>query len=39
MGLINVRRWDEEAKNSRAVLLPLSHFRNLILDYLNSSKP
>jgi phosphonate degradation associated HDIG domain protein len=37
--IIKVRRWDEEAKNRSAVLLPLSHFRHLILDYLNSSNP
>ncbi len=35
--IIKVRRWDEEAKNNDAVLLPLSYFRNLILDYLTTS--
>lgn len=35
--IIKVRRWDEEAKNRNAVLLPLTHFRNLIQDYLTTS--
>lgn len=35
--IIKVRRWDEEAKNNGAMLLPLSYFRNLILDYLTTS--
>ncbi len=33
--IIKVRLWDELAKNYDAVLLPLSHFRNLISEYLN----
>ena len=37
--IIKVRLWDEEAKNRSAVLLPLNHFRKLILDYLNTANP
>ena len=33
--VIKVRLWDEEAKNTDAVLLPLSHFHNLLINYLN----
>ena len=33
--IIKVRLWDEQAKNYDAVVLPLSHFRNLIHEYLN----
>ncbi|HWB26531.1 MAG TPA: HDIG domain-containing protein [Chitinophagaceae bacterium] len=32
--IIKVRLWDEEAKDSKAVLLPLKHFINLIHEYL-----
>jgi putative nucleotidyltransferase with HDIG domain len=32
--IINVRRWDEQAKNTRAVLLPVVYFRKIILDHL-----
>jgi phosphonate degradation associated HDIG domain protein len=34
--IIKVRVWDEMAKNSEAILLPLSHFRTLIYQYLDS---
>jgi len=33
--IIKVRLWDEQAKNYDAVVLPLSHFSNLIEEYLN----
>jgi len=33
--IIKVRVWDEMAKNSEAILHPLSHFRTLIYEYLN----
>jgi phosphonate degradation associated HDIG domain protein len=33
--IIKVRLWDEEAKDHRAVLLPLKHFINLIHEYLD----
>jgi len=33
--IIKVRLWDEQAKSYDAVMLPLSHFRNLIDEYLN----
>lgn len=33
--IIKVRHWDEEAKDSDAVLLPLSHFKKLVHEYLN----
>lgn len=33
--IIKVRYWDEEAKDTHAVLLPLSHFKKLVNDYLN----
>jgi phosphonate degradation associated HDIG domain protein len=33
--IIKVRLWDEEAKNQRAVLLPIKHFSKLINQYLN----
>lgn len=33
--IIKVRLWDEQAKSYDAVMLPLSHFRNLIHEYLN----
>jgi len=32
--IIKVRLWDEEAKNSEAVLLPLQHFKLLMQEYL-----
>ncbi|HVX49638.1 MAG TPA: HDIG domain-containing protein [Chitinophagaceae bacterium] len=32
--IIKVRLWDEEAKDSKAVLLPLKYFINLIHEYL-----
>jgi phosphonate degradation associated HDIG domain protein len=34
--IVKVRRWDEEAKNSQAVLLPLSYYRKLLHDYLTT---
>jgi phosphonate degradation associated HDIG domain protein len=34
--IIKVRRWDEEAKGSQAVLLPLSYYRKLLHDYLTT---
>lgn len=34
--IIKVRMWDEMAKDHDAVTLPLSYFRNILLDYLNS---
>jgi predicted HD phosphohydrolase len=34
--IIKVRRWDEEAKSSQAVLLPLSYYRKLLHDYLTT---
>jgi phosphonate degradation associated HDIG domain protein len=33
--IIKVRMWDEMAKNSEAILLPLNHFRSLIYEYLS----
>ncbi len=33
--IIKVRHWDEGAKSTQAVLLPLQQFKNLILEYLN----
>ena len=33
--IIKVRLWDEQAKSYDAVTLPLSHFRNLINEYLS----
>lgn len=33
--IIQVRLWDEEAKDSSAVLLPMSLFKNFIEDYLS----
>lgn len=36
--IIKVRLWDEGAKSYDAVMLPLSHFRNLIYEYLNEKK-
>jgi phosphonate degradation associated HDIG domain protein len=33
--IIKVRQWDEGAKNTQAVLLPLQQFKTLILEYLN----
>jgi putative nucleotidyltransferase with HDIG domain len=38
MDILNVRRWDEEAKSRDAVLLPVTYFRKLIVDHLNSSR-
>jgi len=35
--IIRVRLWDEEAKSSETVMLPLSHFVNLIHEYLKDS--
>lgn len=32
--IIKVRLWDEKAKQRNAVLLPLSHFKTLITEYL-----
>ena len=32
--IIKVRLWDEKAKDPDAVLLPLSHFKTLISEYL-----
>ncbi len=32
--IIKVRLWDEDAKDAESDLLPLSYFRNMILDYL-----
>jgi len=32
--IIKVRLWDEGAKDHEMVMLPLSHFRNLIYEYL-----
>ncbi len=32
--IIKVRLWDEKAKDQNAVLIPLSHFKILITDYL-----
>ncbi len=37
--IINVRLWDEEAKNTDAVLLPLDYFINLTQEHLNNKKP
>lgn len=34
--IIKVRLWDEKAKHRNAVLLPLSHFKLLITDYLKN---
>lgn len=36
--IIKVRLWDEKAKQADAVLLPLSHFKTLITEYLNDRK-
>jgi putative nucleotidyltransferase with HDIG domain len=38
LDILNVRRWDEEAKNRDAMLLPVTYFRKLIVDHLNSSR-
>jgi phosphonate degradation associated HDIG domain protein len=35
--IIKVRLWDEKAKQRDAVLLPLSHFQNLIKEHLKDS--
>ena len=35
--IIKVRLWDEKAKERDAVLLPLSHFKNLIKEYLKDN--
>lgn len=32
--IIHVRRWDEEAKNTNAILLPATYFEKIILDHL-----
>lgn len=34
LDILNVRRWDEEAKNRDAALLPVSWFRRIIWDHL-----
>ncbi|MBN9297090.1 MAG: HDIG domain-containing protein [Filimonas sp.] len=34
--IIKVRRWDELAKSTDTVLLPLSHFEKMMVDYLNT---
>ncbi|HEY6975003.1 MAG TPA: phosphonate degradation HD-domain oxygenase [Chitinophagaceae bacterium] len=34
--IIKVRLWDEQAKDTKAVTLPLDHFAQLIREYLNS---
>lgn len=36
--ILRVRLWDEKAKDSDAVMLPLSHFMNVIQEYLNEKK-
>lgn len=36
--IIKVRRWDELAKNTDTVLLPLSHFEKMMTDYLNEGR-
>ncbi len=36
--IIKVRLWDERAKQHDAVLLPLSHFKTLITEYLKDRK-
>jgi len=36
--IIKVRLWDEKAKQPDAVLLPLSHFKTLITEYLKDRK-
>lgn len=35
--IIKVRLWDEKAKQPDAVLLPLTHFKNLITDHLKDN--
>jgi putative nucleotidyltransferase with HDIG domain len=35
--IINVRLWDEKAKDQKAPLLPISFFQKLIHNYLNDS--
>ncbi|RFM26030.1 phosphonate degradation HD-domain oxygenase [Deminuibacter soli] len=35
--IIKVRRWDELAKSTDTVLLPLSHFEKMMVDYLNDN--
>lgn len=35
--IIKVRLWDEDAKDTKATLLPLSFFRNMIQEYLTNS--
>jgi phosphonate degradation associated HDIG domain protein len=32
--IVRVRRWDEEAKNTQAMLLPITYFSKIILDHL-----
>ncbi|MEP6684378.1 MAG: HD domain-containing protein [Parafilimonas sp.] len=36
--IIKVRLWDEKAKDPDAVLLPLTHFKTLITEYLKDKK-
>ena len=36
--IIKVRLWDEKAKQPDAVLLPISHFKNLITEYLKDRR-
>lgn len=35
--IIKVRLWDEKAKQPDAVLLPITHFQNLIIDHLKDN--
>jgi len=35
--IIKVRLWDEKAKQPDAVLLPLAHFKNLMVDHLKDN--
>jgi len=36
--IIKVRLWDERAKEPDAILLPISHFKNLITEYLKDRR-
>lgn len=36
--IIKVRLWDEKAKDPEAVLLPLSHFKTLVTEYLKDRR-
>lgn len=36
--IIRVRKWDEQSKDPKADLLPLSYFRNLVLQHLSKLK-